>query len=60
MKYLSCKDVGIDCDWSVEAPTEEEIIAKAFEHGKKLHGISELTDELREKIRSSIHEEKAA
>jgi predicted small metal-binding protein len=55
-KSLSCRDVGVDCDFSVCAETEEEIFAKAAEHARTEHNMSEIPSEMREKVRSAIRE----
>ena len=52
---LSCRDVGVDCDFVARGKTEEEIFAKAAEHGKKAHNMKEIPPELLEKARAAIH-----
>ena len=52
---LSCRDVGVDCDFVARGKTEEEIFAKAAEHGKKAHHMEEIPPELLEKARAAIH-----
>ena len=42
-KILHCSDGGLICGASVEGETEEEVLAKAIEHAKKVHGV-DLTD----------------
>lgn len=59
-KILRCSDAGVDCSFVARGETEEELFAKALEHGKKVHGMNELTPELKEKMRSIVREEKAA
>jgi len=56
-KFLSCRDVGVtNCDWSVCAKTEEEIFQRAAEHARKEHNMTEIPEELRDKMRSFIRE----
>ena len=55
-KSLSCRDMGVDCDYSICAETEEEIFAKAAEHGRTEHNITEISDEMKDKARSVIRE----
>lgn len=38
-KVLRCREVGVDCDFSARAETEEEILKKAAEHGRTAHGM---------------------
>jgi predicted small metal-binding protein len=55
-KRLSCRDVGVDCDFVACAKTEDEIFEKAKEHAKKEHNMSEIPKELYDKARSAIRE----
>ena len=60
MKEIKCRDAGVDCDFVARGNTEEEVLAAAAEHGKKDHGMTELDNETKEKIRSLVKEVKAA
>ncbi len=55
-KRLSCRDVGVDCDFVACGKTEEEIFQKAAEHARKEHNMSEIPKDLYEKARLAIHE----
>ena len=57
-KRLSCRDVGVDCDFVACGKTGEELFQKAAEHAKTAHNMNEITKELYEKVRSAIHEVK--
>jgi AhpD family alkylhydroperoxidase len=54
-KELRCKDVGTDCDYVIRAKTEDEIFAKAAEHARTAHRMTEIPPELIEKARKAIH-----
>ena len=57
MLTVSCREVGMDCDYVCKGETEEEIMKTAEEHAIKDHGYKPeelMTPELREKIRSHI------
>lgn len=56
-KVLSCRDVGVDCDWVVRAETEEEIMRKSAEHARKEHGLTEITPEMEKNVRAAIRDE---
>ena len=56
-KVLQCKDVGFQCDGVVRADTEEQVLQMAAEHARTVHGITNLTEEVVEKVRSVIREE---
>ena len=53
-KQLSCRDGGVDCDFLVRAETEEEVMQLAADHGARVHGMKEITPELKSKIKSLI------
>ncbi len=57
-KILSCRDVGVDCDYVARGATEEEILAKAAEHGRSAHGMKEIPADILAKARAAIREEK--
>jgi predicted small metal-binding protein len=57
MLNVSCREVGMDCDYVCKRETEEEMMKNAGEHAVRDHGYKEedlMTHELREKIRSHI------
>ncbi len=60
MKEIKCRDLGKDCDFVCRGNTVEDVLKKAAEHGKKEHGMTELSRELKEKIRSAAKDIKAA
>ena len=58
MKQVSCGQLGLSCDYVIQAETEEEIMKNAEGHAMKDHGYMPedlMTPELREKIRSHIN-----
>lgn len=59
MKTLSCRETGAQCDFIARGRTDEEVLSKAAEHGKKAHGMkdTDLTPEKMKKFRGLIHEE---
>ncbi len=57
---LKCRDMGADCDYVAEGKTEEEMMYKAAEHGRTAHGIKELSDQDKRKMRRLMHEDRAA
>ena len=54
-KELRCRDVGADCDHVIRGKTEDEIFAKAAEHARTVHHMSQIPPEMLEKARASIH-----
>jgi predicted small metal-binding protein len=59
-KAIHCRDAGVDCDFVVRGDTEEELFRNALEHGREYHGMTEIPQDLKEKMRKLIREEKAA
>ncbi|WP_082331928.1 DUF1059 domain-containing protein [Mangrovimonas xylaniphaga] len=51
-KTIKCRDVGFDCDGVIKASSEEEALKMAAEHAKTVHGLTEITPEVVEKIKS--------
>jgi predicted small metal-binding protein len=56
MRRISCRDIGVDCDFVATGNSDEEIIKACAEHGKKAHGMEALPPELAQKVKSSIKE----
>jgi predicted small metal-binding protein len=55
MKVLSCKDIGVDCDYEVRGKTADEVLKKAAEHARKDHGIKKVTKDYLDSWRRKIH-----
>lgn len=60
MKIIRCRDAGVDCDFVVRGETEEELFRNALEHGRTAHGMKEIPEDLKQKMRALIREEKVA
>jgi len=56
-KILSCREVGVDCDFVARGATEEEILEKAREHARKDHGYEGIPPELEAKVKAAIRDE---
>ena len=56
-KTIHCSDMGADCDFVSRGETLEEVLAIGAEHGKEVHGITEITPEMVEKVKSLIRDE---
>jgi predicted small metal-binding protein len=58
-KTLSCREVGLDCDYVVRGETEEEVMRLGAEHGRQQHGMTDaqLNDpQTQQKVRSLIRD----
>ena len=60
MKEIKCRDVGKNCDFVCKGNTEEEVLKRVTEHARKAHGMADLSQEMKAKIRSLIKDSKAA
>ena len=58
-KTVSCRDVGMDCDFVAKGETEQEILQQCTEHARKDHGMTEIPPEVAEKVRGAIRDEAA-
>ena len=56
LKRVGCRDVGVDCDFVACAKTEDEIFRKIGEHANTHHNMSEISKELKDKVRSAIRD----
>ncbi len=55
-KELRCADVGMDCDFVAKAETHEELMQKVAKHAKDVHGIKEITPDLKQKVTQVIRD----
>jgi predicted small metal-binding protein len=58
-KIVSCREVGVDCDFVAKGETEQEVLEECAEHARKEHGMTELPADLAEKVRGAIRDEAA-
>jgi len=56
IKVVRCSDSGIDCSFVARSESEEDLMRQVAKHAKEVHGM-EINDELRQKVKSLIHEE---
>ena len=56
-KVLHCRDVGFDCEGVVRAGTEDEVLQQAAAHAQSVHNVTELTEDIVEKVRAAIRDE---
>ncbi len=58
-KVVSCKDVGVDCDFVMRGETTEDILQQAAEHARTVHNMIEIPPDVAEKLRGAIRDEAA-
>jgi predicted small metal-binding protein len=49
-KTISCRDVGVDCDFQAQGETAEEVLQKCSDHARSAHGMTEIPPELAQKV----------
>jgi predicted small metal-binding protein len=57
-KEMRCGDLMPGCDKVIEGKDENEVIAKASEHARKDHNVTNMTPDMQEKVRGAIHEKR--
>ena len=58
-KTVSCRDVGMDCDFVAKGETNEDIMRQAAEHARTAHNMNEIPAEVVDKVRGAIRDEAA-
>jgi predicted small metal-binding protein len=58
-KTVSCRDVGMDCDFVAKGETEQDILQQAAEHARTAHNMNEIPAEVVDKVRGAIRDEAA-
>ncbi|HZP26375.1 MAG TPA: DUF1059 domain-containing protein [Dehalococcoidia bacterium] len=53
-KELSCRDVGLDCDFVARADSTDEVIKQCVEHATERHEMKGFGRELYAKMMSSV------
>ncbi|EQB67469.1 MAG: hypothetical protein AMDU2_EPLC00005G0305 [Thermoplasmatales archaeon E-plasma] len=54
--YYKCRDIGFDCSWEVDVPTNKDVWAKVRIHNRYAHNEFEIPPEIEEKIKKAIKE----
>lgn len=55
---FDCTNVVPGCEGTVRGETEEQVLQAAAEHASDAHGMDDLSDEVVEKVKASIVEER--
>ena len=53
---FACKDIGMDCGFTAEAPTKGELMPKIAEHAMSAHGMETIPDDVMAKVNAAIKE----
>ncbi len=57
-KVVTCREVGVDCNFEARGETVEEVLLKCWEHGQAVHGMDTLPEELVTKLEAGVFDEK--
>ncbi len=59
-RTFRCADAGnADCRWEVTGHTEDELMPHIERHAREQHGMNEINDQARSRIRNAIRERAA-
>ncbi|HWW96789.1 MAG TPA: DUF1059 domain-containing protein [Edaphobacter sp.] len=56
-KVMHCNDLMPGCTFEARGNTETEVLAKAADHAKTAHNISEISPSMMSQVRGAIHDE---
>jgi predicted small metal-binding protein len=56
-KVLQCASIVPGCEVVIHGDSESDVVVKAAEHARTVHGIEHLSEALRAKIRAAVKEE---
>jgi predicted small metal-binding protein len=56
-KVISCRDVGVDCDFRARANSMDELMTMLSKHAKDAHGMNEIPPEILMKVKSAVRDE---
>ncbi len=54
MPSFVCKDIGMDCPFKADAPTEAELMKKIADHAKSVHMMDKVPPDVLVKIKKAI------
>jgi predicted small metal-binding protein len=58
-KMVSCRDVGVDCDFVARGETDQDILNQCAEHARSAHNMTDLPPDLATKVKAAIRTEAA-
>jgi predicted small metal-binding protein len=55
-KKFTCKDIGVNCEFTVCAKTEQEVLEKAGDHTRSVHGILGFSKDFYDKAMAAVRD----
>ena len=52
---FECRSVGFPCEWTLQAPSSEEVVRRMTDHVRCAHGMPELPAPFRSKVEAAVH-----
>lgn len=56
-KVLECGKVVPGCNYVIHGDSEEDVMMKAEDHARTVHGVDHMSEPLKAKVRSAINEQ---
>ncbi|HEY4932235.1 MAG TPA: DUF1059 domain-containing protein [Terriglobales bacterium] len=56
-KTISCRAVGMDCDFTAKADTLDELMQATAKHAKEAHGFDSIPPEFMPIVQAAIRDE---
>jgi predicted small metal-binding protein len=56
-KAISCRDVGVDCDFTARGETAEDVMSAYTSHAKETHGFDSISPEFAEELEAAMDDE---
>lgn len=56
-KKFACKDIGLECGFTAEAASIEELMPKIAEHAKTAHNMEQIDESTKAKVLAAVKEE---
>ena len=53
-KSISCRDVGLNCDFAAKAETREELLHASAAHARETHGLDSISRQLMPMLQAAI------
>jgi predicted small metal-binding protein len=53
-KKFACRDIGLECSFSAEAASAEELMPKIAEHAKAVHSMAQMDEPMKAKVAAAI------
>lgn len=55
-KRISCRDVGVDCDYEAQADTEQELMELLEHHARTAHDMDGIPPELVPEVKAKMRD----